>query len=147
MIYCCITELFMFWFGLIALIEGRIMLMSRLGEVHGTAARLVGLMLMLPLPLDLLAATALVVIRMAQGEKIDQLKMSNDPIVGILEAGFILGCFVIAVIIGIAANKVERRREATGELDYDYDELEDEKRAVPPPTRPIDERFREKPGL
>jgi hypothetical protein len=144
-------------FGIIALVRGQFSL-TRTKVVTGVPARIIGLILLLPLPLMLVGGLLIGIVYAAQGKQPTADDLRGVGIV--LELGVILTCFLVAVIIaGATAQPPKRRRPRDDEDEEDRDEeprprryAEDEedqprrRRADedegPRPRRP-DDRYRE----
>ncbi len=91
-----VAEIFMLVFGIMALVTGKFTL-TRARVVTGVPARVVGAILVLPLPLALVMGFLLGAVLVAQGKQItrDEVQKYAAP----LELGIILICMLTAVIV------------------------------------------------
>jgi hypothetical protein len=113
-----VTGLAMLVFGIIALVRGRFTL-TRTKVVSGVPARIIGVILLMPLPLMLASGLLLGVIYGIQGK---QPRAEDLQGIGaVLELGIIFLCFLAAVIVGVATARPPTRRRVPDELDDDYD--------------------------
>ncbi len=100
-------EIGMLIFGIIALVTGKIKFSPK-RIATGAAARIAGVMLILPMPLALAAGAFIGLLQASQGKplNLDQLKFK----VAIVEIGIVVACPLLAIIIGaIAARPPEAR--------------------------------------
>jgi len=101
--------------GLVALVTGKVSLTKNL-VVHGAMARVVGAILMLPIPLALGCGILLGVVMAAQGGK------SMDDIriyAAILDVGITVGCILLAVIVAAMSPKSKPAKKRRPDDDYD----------------------------
>jgi hypothetical protein len=130
--------------GLILLLVGRLPL--RPGRaVQGFAARLVGLLLMLPFPIAYLVGYNIGADAALHGKKLDLTK--EAPRLALIEAGIIVACFVLAMVLALATAKplededsefVPRRRSYREDDRPPHDEEDDmslSRRPLPAPLR------------
>jgi hypothetical protein len=120
-------------FGIIALVTGKFTL-TRNKVVRGVPARIIGVILVLAFPLAILVLMAIGAVFVAQGQPIimgskAQLTMT------LVEAGIIVGCFLIALVIaamtaGPPERTIRRRRRRDPE-DEDEDERPRRRRRDP----------------
>lgn len=83
--------------GIIALVKGEVAF-TKTRKVTGAHARIIGVIMMLPLPLILLVGVAYGVMLAASGKtEID----ASDPMMVVLEIVPVLGCGLLAVILGM----------------------------------------------
>jgi hypothetical protein len=95
---CFVAQIAMFIFGIIALVKGTFSL-SKTRAVRGAAARTIGAILMLPLPLALGIGFVIGMIMATQGKPVDLKSLGPlSAIDGVLT----LVCFVIVVVIAFA---------------------------------------------
>jgi hypothetical protein len=144
---CLVLEIGMLIFGLIALITGKFSV-SRNKVVRGAPARVVGGIMLLPLPLALLSVVA---VGLALGLKGDLQEMEKHRMTfTIVEAAIVLICFIAAMVVGaIYAGPPDRpRRRRRDEEDEYYraeDGYEDDQDRDPRPRREPDDRPRRRP--
>src|SRR5437879_1799730 len=92
---CLVLEIGMLIFGIIALITGKFTL-TRNKVVYGVPARIIGVIMILPLPLGLLVAFVIIGALVAQG----RFTPGNIPIaINFIEPAIIFGCFLFAMIV------------------------------------------------
>jgi hypothetical protein len=131
-------------FGIISLVTGKFTL-TRNKVVYGTPARMVGLILVMPLPILVIVGVMLGFGLLAQGKQLTEAEMKQLTTTGmIIGAVVILACFVAAIAVAAAYGEPARpaavpRDRADGRdrerRDRDYDD-------DLPPRRPPDERYR-----
>jgi hypothetical protein len=130
-----IAEIASLVFGIIAVSTGKFSL-SKNKVVTGAPARVVGVFLILPLPLALMAGLAIAAMLAARGEVIE---LGRAPVwTMLLELGIFLACFTTAMVIA-AVNahppEGERRRYDAYDDRYDapdaYEEDYDRRRRPP----------------
>jgi hypothetical protein len=90
-------DIIMLIFGIIALVRGKFLL-TRAKEVRGVPARIIGIVLMIPLPLSFVAGLALGAMMASQGKSVDDLRLAGS-ILGVTITGL---CFVSAIAIAVA---------------------------------------------
>jgi hypothetical protein len=149
---CLILEISMLIFGIVTLITGKFSL-SRTKVIQGGVARIVGGIMVLPLPLAFGAGVIIGVAMGASGKApdIDKIRL----VATIMEASIVVICFVVAMIIA-AVNagpppKPRRPRRGRDEYEEDYDreeadrteDDEDRPRGDDRIRRPRDDRSRE----
>jgi hypothetical protein len=100
---CLVLEIIMLVMGIVALVRGKITILTRTGEVHGTPARVAGAFMILPLPLTLLALVAFSVGFAATGNSIGA--FTDNTTIGLSQAGLVLICLIIAIVICAFAKK------------------------------------------
>jgi hypothetical protein len=105
-------------FGIIALVRGQFTL-TRTKVVSGVPARVIGVILLLPLPLMLAGGLLIGVVLGMQGKQPRPEDIQGPAV--LLEVGIILGCMLIAVIIGAVTARPPKRRRLPDDLDEDYD--------------------------
>jgi EamA domain-containing membrane protein RarD len=112
MMYVFILEAIVFIPGFIILVVGKIPL-TRRRAVNDAAARIIGVILMLPLALYLIACRSLHIPPLATKEDIE---LIMDPLmpytVGYLQIGAVaatLFCLVMAGILAFSASEIKRR--------------------------------------
>jgi hypothetical protein len=124
---CCVAEIGMLIFGIIALVTGKFSL-TRSRVVQGTAARIVGAVLVLPLPLGLLVGVVMGVglgINAAkQGKQgLDQAELAKlQPKITIIEGSLIAVCFFTALGIALATAKPPKKKRRRRDEDEEYDD-------------------------
>lgn len=139
-----VMEVCMLIFGIIALVRGNFTL-TRNKVVTGAPARIIGVILILPLPLALLAGLLIGVYFGMQGRRPQDIQSIAIPV----ELGIILGCMLLAVVIGLATGHPPQRRRVPDDLDEEYDRRfrEDDyaggERPDPDGLRPPEDRIRE----
>jgi len=90
-------DIIMLIFGIIALVRGRFLL-TRAKEVRGLPARIIGIVLMIPLPLSFVVGLALGAVMASQGKSVDDLRMAGS-ILGVTITGLcLIGVIVIAAV-------------------------------------------------
>jgi hypothetical protein len=167
---CCIAQIAMFVFGIIALVKGKFALTgSRI--VDNVPARIIGVILILPLAMGLLALLIILLFFGAQftanGEQFSiQSTMSLSGPLAVVNVGLTIISLLTAFGIAIGTSKSrksKRRRLRDGEDDEDYDDRprrrrdddqdedepprqrrRDDEDDEPPRRRPPDDRFRER---
>jgi hypothetical protein len=119
--------------GLVVLIKGKISF-SRSLVVRGAMARVIGVVLMLPLPLSIAAGIVVGVALASKGLSQEEIVRRATSIGAIIEIAVYVACVVVAVIIGAIAPKgpAKRRRPDDFEDDDYADPLPDERGARPP---------------
>jgi hypothetical protein len=115
-------EIIMLIFGIIALIRGRFLL-TRVKEVHGWPARIIGILLIMPFPLSSLVALVLGAIFLAEGAEAGNSAIRQA--VSIAGFAIVACCFLAA--IGVAmfyAEPVRKKRpeQIEAALPDNYDE-------------------------
>jgi hypothetical protein len=133
-------------FGIVALATGRFSL-TRKKVVEGAPARIVGVILILPLPVTFLAGLALGVSLLQQGRPVNEKEVRSLALV--IDIGVPVLALIAAIAVSAAnAHEARRKRPPREEEEYEYDEGyriprrplpprgED---AEPPILRPIDE--------
>lgn len=109
-------------FGIIALIRGRYLLF-RTREVRGWPARIVGIFLIMPFPLSLLAGMVLGAVYLAMGKSVDDPDFLLAAQVG--EFVIVFLCFVLAIIIAMHYSEPIRKKRSASEdvvIPDGYDE-------------------------
>jgi hypothetical protein len=125
-----ILEIVMLICGIVVLITGKFSL-TRTKVVRGAVARIIGGVMILPLPLALGAALLIGVVLGASGRvpDMDKFKMFGT----IMELAIVLICFVTAMVIaGVYAkpSPPERRRRRRDEDEEEYDREEDDRTEI-----------------
>jgi hypothetical protein len=117
-----VCDIIMLIFGIITLVRGKFLL-TRAKEVRGVPARIIGVILMLPLPLSFMAGLVLGAVIAAQGKNEDELRT----------AGIILGvsitaiCFISAIVLAaVTAQPVVKEPSARRRKALIDDELPEE---------------------
>jgi hypothetical protein len=100
--------------GLYALVAGKLQISSGSARLEGTAARVAGVILLLPLPLSFGAGALIGMIWVMQGKNVAELKTNQGLLVG-TEALIVLGCLVTAIFVGSALQK--RQQPSAPPLD------------------------------
>jgi uncharacterized oligopeptide transporter (OPT) family protein len=140
-------------FGIIALITGKFSV-TRSKVVYDTPARIVGVIMMLPLPILLMLGVALGFGLLAQGRPLNQEDLDRLKTLGmILGAVVILGCFIIGMVVAFIYAEPPRKKRGRDEEDFEEDDRPRRRRQVEEedldeerprrPPRPPDDRFRE----
>jgi hypothetical protein len=108
---CCYILLGIF--GLIIVIKGQVML-TYTKEVRGIPARLIGILLLLPLPLELLAGLLLGTFYVAQGRTINRSDIQGiSAILGVVIIAFcVLSAIAIAAVYAQPISKRRRKGDA-----------------------------------
>jgi hypothetical protein len=109
-------EIVMLIFGIIALVRGRFLL-TRAKEVRGLPARLIGVVLLLPWPVALLAGMVLGAIFLAQGKPIDSKDFQLAA--QLLGVAIVVLCLLSAIGIAIATAKPIRKHPSKEEQELD----------------------------
>jgi hypothetical protein len=107
---CCYILLGIF--GLFIMIKGQVML-TYTKEVRGMPARLIGLLLILPLPLQLLAGSLVGVVYLMLGRTIQQSELQS--IAAILTVAVIAFCVLSAIAIAVAYSQPIAKRRRGGD--------------------------------
>jgi drug/metabolite transporter (DMT)-like permease len=133
-------------FGLIAIVRGQFVL-TRAKVVRGVPARIIGVILLLPVPLWLGGALLLGAFYALQGKQPRPEDLEGPAT--LLTVGSCVGCMVIAVIIGLATAQPMKKKRLPDDLGEDYDRRfgEDDYRPgegpEPDGLRPPEDRIRE----
>jgi formate-dependent nitrite reductase membrane component NrfD len=115
-------EIGMLIFGIIALVRGHFLL-TRVKEVRGWPARVIGIFLILPLPLSLSIGMTLVASVVATGEDPDVQKVQST--IRIIEVVIVALCFCLAIAVGLFFYQPVRKTPSKSEdraIPTDYDE-------------------------
>jgi hypothetical protein len=116
---CCLVQIAMLVMGVIAIVKGQIKLSPR-RVVDGVPARVIGVVLIMPLPLALFLGFVVGFGLAAQGKNVDRNTML---IVSPIDIGVVVLALVISLIIGLAtSHPVEKRRRREEYDDYDDDD-------------------------
>ena len=105
-------------FGIIALVRGQFTL-TRNKVVTGVPARIIGFILLLPLPLMLASGLLIGIVFGIQGKQPRMQDIQGTAV--LLEIGIILGRMLIAVVIAAVTARPPKRRRMPDDLDEDYD--------------------------
>jgi hypothetical protein len=97
---CLVLEIIMLVMGIVALVRGKIKILTRTGEVQGTPARVAGIVMILPLPLALLVVVAFGAGFAASGKAAESLESLR-----FIEPALVLICLTIAIAICAFAKK------------------------------------------
>lgn len=115
-------------FGLIGLISGKLSL-GKHYVVRGAAARWLGAVAMLPLPLSLGVGVIVGIILVARGGAIGPgalvIDDSTKLVLGLIEAGITFGCLIAVYAIGIPIAKRQAALEERLDMDDDDDDYVD----------------------
>jgi hypothetical protein len=139
---CLVAEICSLIFGIIAVVTGKFTL-SRNRVVRGTPARVVGILLMMPLPAALVAGVVVGALLVAQGKVVER---GNVPIgFGILEAAIFVLFFVSALVVAAVNGgpPQPKRQHFEEEEEYEEEEPEYDGPRRDDPRRQRDDRFRE----
>lgn len=112
----------MFIFGMIALIRSHFLL-TRVKEVRGWPARIIGVLLIMPFPLSFLVGIVLGVILVATGK--DTKDQTITPIINIIEIAIVALCFFAAIGVAVFfAEPIRRKRpqDIEAAVPDNYDE-------------------------
>jgi hypothetical protein len=134
-------DIIIFIFGLIAVITGKFSL-TRKRIVRGLPARIVGILLLLPLPLSFATALVMGTVMVARNQPGNQ-KQYEDTVRAISTLLTVL-FFVAAIIVSICTAKIELKKvpsqdEGTGDDPLGTFRPEEKRRTPAPP--PPDDRF------
>jgi uncharacterized membrane-anchored protein len=141
-----VMSIAMLIFGIIALVRGQFTL-TRTKVVSGVPARVIGVILLLPLPMMLVGGMLIGVFYAMQGKQPRPEDIQGPAV--LLEVGVVLGSMLIAVVIGLATAGPPQRRRLPFELEEEYDRRfhEDDyvggDRPDPDGLRPPEDRIRE----
>jgi hypothetical protein len=113
-------EIGMLIWGIIALSTGKFML-TRNKVVYGPMARVIGAVLILPLPVALVVGLAVGVGFAAAGK---QFNFEQAKLFSPIEAGIIFVCFLIAMGIALATGVPVRKKRIPQDEEY-FDDVED----------------------
>jgi hypothetical protein len=105
-------------FGIIALVRGQFTL-TRTKVVSGVPARIIGFILLLPLPLMLASGLLIGVFYVMRGKQPRPEELQG--VGAVMELGIIFLCFLAAVIVGAATARPPKHRRVPDDLDEDYD--------------------------
>jgi hypothetical protein len=126
--------------GILALIKGKFTL-TKNRVVEGAMARVIGLVMVLPIPLAIAAGVMVGFALTLQGKPIEEKELRTT--LAIVEVVIVLACLLLAVILSLIANHSAAQKRAAA--DGAYDELD--RGEVPPAFRdqsldalPADER-------
>jgi hypothetical protein len=111
-----ILEIAMLIMGIVALIRGRFQL-TRNRVCEGAGARLAGLIMILPLPLAFTVGFYIGANAVASGKNFDAREWG--PKLAMIEAGLIVGCFLLAALIALATGQEPERDEYRPRRRYD----------------------------
>jgi hypothetical protein len=119
---CCFVEIGMLIMGVMALVQGKVKLWSRIGVVHGTPARLAGAVMILPMIIALAAVVLLGANMAAQGKQ--ELGVEEQRIARFIEPVATIACLVIATVILVVGKDTAGPRssgedEEPGRWKYD----------------------------
>ena len=109
---CC--DVILLILGIIVLIKGQVML-TRTKEVRGTPARVIGVLLILPLPLGFLAGLLLGAFYVAQGKPVT--KSEIQGVGTILGVAIIVLCVLTAIVVASAYAQPIRKRRVEDEIE------------------------------
>jgi hypothetical protein len=145
-------EIIMLIFGIIALIRGRFLL-TRVKEVRGWPARIIGVLLILPFPLGFLLGMVLGAIFLAMGKEIG----GKDFTLAAQIVGFVVVviCFLAAIVVAmIFAQPIRKYRPEPIETalpddygdrfqarEHEASESQDITGGTPSPSAPPDDRI------
>jgi hypothetical protein len=115
-------EIIMLIFGIITLVRGRFLL-TRVKEVRGWPARIIGVFLVAPFPISFLAGIVLAAVFLALGKDVE----SPDFKLSVQIAGFavVIICFLAAIGIAMTYSEPIRKNRSEKPLTAipdDYDE-------------------------
>lgn len=113
-----ILEIAMLIFGIIALVKGKFTLTKK-KIVTGAAARIVGVILLMPLPLSFGVGVIMGIMLAAQGRQIQAKEIQNTGT--IIEVVSVLGCCILAIGVSLATSHppAKKRIEPIAELEAD----------------------------
>jgi hypothetical protein len=117
----CIAEIAMLVFGIIFLVRGKINL-SRDKVVEGAMARLIGVILILPLPLAFLVGVMIGISKgMEAAKRGGQVQLDPDTqmAIAITELAIIFGCLILALILMFATARPPQPKYG---FDEEYDD-------------------------
>lgn len=136
---CLIVEICMFVMGLLALIRGRLTILTRTGESTGTPARIAGAVLMLPIPLALCGALAFGLALAASGKEYTEKELRDNLALRFIEPALVLFCLAVAIGIGLLGRNNDNRQRLR---DNPFGEGPEEQKYFHPDSPPQDDRFR-----
>jgi hypothetical protein len=116
---CCVLEIAMLIWGIVALATGKFMV-TRNKVVYGPMARVIGAILMLPLPVSFFIGILIGVGFAAQGKKFD---MAKAQVFSPIELGIVVLCFAAAMAIALATGKPVRKKRIPQDEEY-FDNLD-----------------------
>jgi hypothetical protein len=111
-------EIAMLIMGILAIVRGKVSLTKTL-VVEGTAARIVGVIMILPLPLVFGVVILWGIASGARGKQLNENELRTTGM--FIEAGITIGCFLLALLIAAMTGGAQSRKFG------DYDELDDTK--------------------
>jgi phage FluMu protein Com len=150
------AEIGLIIFGIYAMVTGKLTL-TKTHIVRGTAARLIAVIALLPLPLSLAVIFTAGILAVNRGAILDPNDSSARLKYSLIEAGIVVGCLIAVYAIGwpVAARQAARRalveemEEAEDADDWEPPTRSSRRRAepakpppVPPPSAPAALRFR-----
>jgi hypothetical protein len=124
---CLVLQIVMFVFGIVTLIRGQIKVAPSM-VVRGPMARLIGLVLLIPLPLAFAIGLVIGVGLAAQGKGV---KDMPGWIVAV-EPSIVVVCFILVLILGFVSREPAKKKRDLG-FDDDADEF------LGPPQRDYDD--------
>src|SRR5262245_20365085 len=114
-----ILEIVMLIMGLVALIRGRIQLAGS-RSVEGPAARIAGMILMLPLPLAFAVGFYLGAQAVATGKNVTSGQFQLTLV--LIELGLLVGCFIVALLVCLVGSSTDDGRRVYRRFDDRYDD-------------------------
>jgi hypothetical protein len=116
---CCIPELAMLVFGVFTLVNGSFR-MSQEKVVWGVPARIMGALLLVPMPLEFVILFTTIFVYAAQDRPFDP---SNMRWLVLTNAGIVLGTCVLILGIGLTAAEPLEGQKSPQDGDYEGDDV------------------------
>jgi cation transporter-like permease len=116
---CCIPELAMLVFGVFTLVNGSFR-MSQEKVVWGVPARIMGALLLVPMPLEFVIFFTTVFAYTAQGRPLDP---ENLRWLVLTNAGIVLGTCVLILVIGLTAAEPVEGKKSPRDGEYEGDDV------------------------
>jgi len=129
-----VLEIATFVMGIVALVKGKIAFTKNL-VVRGAMARMIGVVLMLPLPLTFSITFAIGFVMAANGRSQHEIAVRAARIATIVEFGVFIACALLAVILGAIAPKRPAKRKLPEDFeDESYPSDAPDDRGIRPPV-------------
>jgi hypothetical protein len=109
---CC--DIILLILGIVVLVKGQVLL-TRTKEVRGTPARIIGVILLLPLPLSFFAGLLLGALLVSQGKPVNESEIQG--IVPFLGPAIIALCLFAAIAIAIAYAQPVRKQGVDADIE------------------------------
>ena len=116
---CCIPELAMFVLGVFTLVNGSFR-MSQERVVWGVPARIIGALLLVPMPVEFVLFLTTVIVYAAQDRTLDP---QNMKWLILTNAGIVLGTCVVILGIGLTAAEPLEGEKSPTDGEYEGDDV------------------------